>query len=58
MSPAGHFTLLRVIPIIVLVAVALILQQGFGADRLIAAGVGLVAAIIVRIYLPRIWPEA
>lgn len=58
MSPTGQFTLMRVIPIIVLVAVALILQQGFGADRLVAAGVGLVAAVIVRVYLPRFWPKS
>ena len=57
MSPAGKFTLMRVIPIIVLVAVALIAQQGFGLGSLLSAGLGLVAAIIVRLYLPRIWPD-
>ena len=53
MSPAARLTLMRVIPIIVLVAVAMIAQQGFGLDRIWAAVMGLASAFAVRIAFMR-----
>ena len=55
MSPAARLTLVRVIPIIVLVAVALIAQQAFGLSRLYSAGLGLVVAIALRVVLMQRW---
>ena len=53
MSPAARLTLMRVIPIIVLVAVAMIAQQAFGLDRIWAALLGLASAFAVRIAFMR-----
>ena len=57
MNPGLSFTLMRVIPVAVLVVVALGAQQWFGLARLPAAGLGLAVAIAVRLILPRIWPQ-
>lgn len=50
-----RFAILRLIPVFVLVAVAFGLQYGFGLDKLLSAGLGLIAAIAVRLALMRVW---
>jgi len=48
-----RLALLRLVPIIVLVALAFGLDYLFGLSRLASAGIGLVAAIMVRLALMR-----
>ena len=50
-----RLAILRLIPILVLVAVAFGLEYLFGVSRLIAAGTGLVIAIIARLALMKYW---
>ena len=57
MTPALSFTLMRVVPIVALVAVAILSQRYLGLGRLPAAGLGLVVALVLRLLLPRIWPQ-
>ncbi|MEM7728066.1 MAG: hypothetical protein AAF311_02205 [Pseudomonadota bacterium] len=49
-----RLAILRLIPIIVLAAVAFGLEYGFGVSRLWAAITGLVIAVAVRLALPKI----
>lgn len=48
-----QLAILRFIPIVVLVILAFGLELVFGLPRLWAAGIGLVAAIALRLYLMR-----
>ena len=57
MSPALSFTLMRVVPVVVLVIVAIGAQRVFGLERLPAALLGLAVALGLRVFLPRIWPQ-
>lgn len=50
-----RLAILRLIPILILAAVAFGLEYGFGVERLWAAVTGLVVAIAVRLILPKIW---
>ncbi|MGB6228751.1 MAG: hypothetical protein WBF53_01320 [Litorimonas sp.] len=49
-----RLAILRLIPILVLAAVAFGLEYAFGVGRLWAAIAGLVVAIVVRLALPKI----
>jgi hypothetical protein len=55
MNSGTRFAVFRLIPVIVLVAVAFGLQYGFGLNKLPSAGLGLLAAIIARLALMRVW---
>ena len=57
MTPATRLTLLRLIPIAVLVLTALATQAIFGTGRGTAAIVGLAAAITSRLALTALWRE-
>lgn len=55
LNVGAQFAILRLIPVFVLVGVAFGLQYGFGFDRLPSAGIGLIAAIVSRVALMRVW---
>lgn len=55
MDWGSRFAILRLLPVIVLIAVAFGLQFGVGLDKLPSAGLGLIAAIIARLALMRVW---
>lgn len=49
-----RLAILRLIPIVVLIVTAFGLEYLFGVSRLIAAGAGLVVAIMARLWLMRV----
>ncbi|MGB3457128.1 MAG: hypothetical protein WBG08_06745 [Litorimonas sp.] len=49
-----RLAILRLIPILILAAVAFGLEYGFGVERLWAAVAGLVVAVAVRLALPKL----
>lgn len=49
-----RLAILRLIPIAILIVVAFGLEYLFGVSRLIAAGTGLVVAIVTRLWLMRV----
>lgn len=49
-----RLAILRLIPIVVLIVTAFGLEYVFGVSRLIAAGTGLVVAIVARLWLMRV----
>lgn len=49
-----RLAILRFIPIVILIVIAFGLELIFGVSRLIAAGTGLVVAIIARLWLMKL----